>query len=179
MTVSVLTRPARRRVISPFSPESIMGDLLAVDTGFGAVAWTQNLAVYVPFALSQSAICSAFFWENGATVAGNSDAAVYDATATTKLATTGSTANSGASDLQVTNITDVILAPGRYWLAYSSDSATHTLDRINAAIQYLQCMGVYQQTSAWSSGLPTTPTFAAASVANVPVFGFVVDRAVI
>jgi hypothetical protein len=77
------------------------------------------------------------------------------------------------------NITDVLLAPGRYWLAIGSDSGTHTYNRANAATQFLNSFGIYQQTSAWSSGLPAPPTFAAPSVATIPVFGLIVDGAVI
>lgn len=179
MSVAALSRPTRRRVITPFSPEAVMGELLAVDTGLSSGAWTANLAEYVPITLSQPTVVGAFFWENGGTVGGSTEVCVYDPAATTKLATSTATTNAGTSAIQSVDITDVTLGPGRYWLSIGSDSGTQTYNRANAVSQYLNAMGIYQQTSAWSSGLPAPPTFAAPSVGALPMFGFVVGGAVI
>lgn len=163
--------------LTPFSPESIMYDLMCGgEFQFSnSMTWTANRAVYIPFSLSRPRRVAQIFWVNAATVAGNTDVGVYDEAGTSKLVSTGSTANSGASAIQIVNVTDYILSPGaRYWLAIASDSGTHTYyGEVNAVTiaRTTDALGCKSQTSAWSSGLPASATFAAGHE-QLPLFGF-------
>lgn len=174
--LSTISIPATRRLVppftvTPFSECSVFPDLLSMDTGFASIAVaTANLATYVPFSLDQPATVAQFFWGNGGAVAGATDVAVYDETAANKLATTGSTANATISVLQAVDITDVILPPGRYWLALACDNTGQSYLASNPAVQYLDLLGVKQQGTAFT--LPATPTFATPTVGNIPIFGF-------
>ncbi len=159
--------------INILSPECLGPELQFITEDLASGAFTANLAVYVPLLLARPVIVSQFFWRNGTVVGGNTDVGIYNADGSTKLTSTGSTANSGTSAIQVVDISNVTLpANARLWLALSSDSGTQTYFRNTASVSAQDFAGVKQQASAWSSGLPTTATFAAPTVAHLPWFGF-------
>lgn len=148
-------------------------DMLAIDTATAGIAWTANLLCAVPLITAEPLLVTNFFWYNTATVNGNTDVGIYSADGATKLGSTGSTPNAGANQGQFVNSTDFTL-PGnsRLWLVIGSDSATHTYAAANLVIAGLEFVGVQQQASGWSSGLPTSLTLAAPSQAKLPIFGF-------
>jgi hypothetical protein len=158
--------------INTSSYECLGVDLACLISGFSSGVWTANLAIYVPFIVLRTMLVSQFFWFNGAAVDLNTDVGIYSEDGATKLGSTGSTGNSGTSQIQVVNVTDFILAANRrYWLALSSDSSTQTYWRNATATRVQDYIGTKQQAAAWSSGLPTSATFAAPSVAALPLFG--------
>ena len=159
--------------INVLSHECLGLDMLYVASAFGSAVWTANLATYIPLFTMQPILVSQFFWFNGTAVNGNSDVGIYSQDGATKVSSTGSTANSGTSQIQVVNVSDVLLAANqRYWLALASDSGTQTFWRSTATARAQDYCAVKQQTSAWSSGLPASATFATPSVAVLPFFGF-------
>lgn len=159
-------------VISPFHLDGVMLELGAVDTGFATTTWTANLVIFVPVIIRTATTIAQFYWENGATVNGNSAAALYNYAANVKLADTGPVANSGASVLQPVDITDVAIPTGKYWLAFGCDSGTTTFNRANPNLVLLDAFGIKQQASGFSSGLPVPATLATPTVGILPVFGF-------
>jgi hypothetical protein len=168
-----VTRFVDAAVVNVFSPECLGMDYLVTDNGIPSTAWTANLLVYVPLITANALIVSQFFWYNGTAVSGNSDAGIYTEDGMTKLVSTGSTANAGTSQFQATNITDVTLpANRRLWLALGCDNGTQTYRCTDLIVSGLEFIGVKQQASGWSSGLPTSATFAAPSIAKMPIFGF-------
>lgn len=156
------------------SPETIGPELLATDTLLSTgTAWTANLLIFIPLIIQEPLIASQFFWYNGATVNGNTDVGIYTFDGQTKLGSTGSTVNAGASQIQVVDVTNFTLPPNvKLWLALGSDSATHTFIAANLAAIPQDSIGITQQGSGWSSGLPTTITPAVPAVAKLPMFGF-------
>lgn len=159
--------------INVFGYECLGLDLLYIITGLSSGVWTANLATYIPLIAVEPVLVSQFFWFNGATVDGNTDVGIYTEDGVTKLGSAGSTLNSGTSQIQVVNVSDFVLpANRRFWLALACDSATQTYWRNATAAVRQDYVGVKQQTSAWSSGLPSSATFAAPSVATLPLFGF-------
>ncbi len=169
------TRLVDAAVINVFSPECLGMDYLVTDNDIPSTAWTANLLVYVPLIAANALIVSQFFWYNGATVDGAShtDVGIYTEDGSTKLVSSGSTVNAGTSQFQAANISDVTLpANRRLWLALGCDSSTQTYRCTNLIISGLEFIGVKQQASGWSSGLPSSATFAAPSVAKMPIFGF-------
>lgn len=159
--------------INPISPECVGPDLLPYDTGFASATWTANLLIFVPLITPETITISQFFWRNGSAVNGNTDVGIYTFDGQTKLGSTGSTANAGTSAIQVVNVADFrIPAFKRLWLALGCDSSTQTFWAANASIRALEITAVKQQAAGWSSGLPATVTFAAPSVASLPLFGF-------
>lgn len=139
-----------------------------------SAAWTANLLYFVPFSIAAPIKVSRFFWHNGSTVAGNTDVGIYTLDGTTKLGSTGSTANSGTSTIQIVDVTDFYLPRNSIlWLALGSDSGTQTYFRLNLpAAVLLGVLGHNQQSSGWSSGLPSSITFTAPTGTNLPLFGF-------
>jgi hypothetical protein len=171
--VSQLLVDRDRFTFTPYHFDGIINELAMVDSGFASQTMTANLAYITPFQIGAPMVVSGFAWVNGATAAGQSDMAIYDFAGTTKLATAGATSNSGTSTIQHVNITDVTL-PGmsRYWLAYASNDGTHTVQIANPSAILQGYLGLYQQSSAWSSGLLSTITPAAPTVAQIPLVGF-------
>lgn len=163
------------RAIHIFSPECFGLDIAATPTSLASAVYTANLITYVPLILGESLTVAQFWWENGATAAGNTDVGIYAFDGATKISSTGSTANSGTTTIQVVDVTDFTLQVNtRYWLALGCDSGTHTFARAtngSTAVVY-DFIGLRQQTSGWSSGLPSTATLNAASVNYIPMFGF-------
>lgn len=133
-----------------------------------------NKAVYIPLYLPYWYTVQRVWWWNGSSVTSvNNDLGVYAADGT-RMYSTGSTAQSGASVLQyVTVSTPFRLSPGRYFLALAISSVTanrggtggsaNTLTRLRQA-------GVMEEASALP--LPATATFAAVTATQpTPQFG--------
>lgn len=125
---------------------------------FGSGAWgTANLAVFFPFFVSIKTEFDRMAVYNGSTtIAGNFDMGIYDMTGN-RLASTGSTAQSGASTIQYANLTAAVaLDPGRYLMAFAADDATATYFR-NVGVHVLQKQfPIYSQTSAFALPNPAT-----------------------
>ena len=165
--------PLNNIIINPLSNECMGMDFLAMDTGFASAAWTANLVLYVPLITVEPMVVSRFFWRNGITVGGNTDIGIYNEAGTSKLVSTGSTANAGTSVIQSVDVTDFRLpACSRFWLALGCDSGTQTFWQANALGRGLEFAGARQQLSGWSSGLPATASLDAATIAALPLFGF-------
>jgi hypothetical protein len=168
---SVLTQTLGSPVMM-WSQESLGPELRDIDAGWAGIAYTANLVCYWPFYLVEPVTLTKLWWYNGSPVAGNVDCGIYDASGTTKIIAAGATAMSGASALQVVDVTDTLLGAGRYWCAFGSDSATAQFNRMNLVAQWLDAIGCKQQASGYSSGLPSSATFAVPSVGIMPVYGF-------
>lgn len=130
-----------------------------------------NRAVYIPFSLAYSYTVRRVFWSNGAVVSGNVDAGVYSRTGT-RLASCGSTAQAGTTDIQYSAslASPLTLAAGDYFfgLAYSSATAT-CLSSTQVTAANGRGMGLYQQAAAFA--LPATATFAAWASTVYPMCG--------
>lgn len=166
-------RLVSQKTISVASSECIGPDIVTGDVGVASAAYTANLLSIIPLVVTNPTVVSQFYWINGGTVNGSTDVGIYTEDGATKLGSTGSTANSGTSQIQVVDITNFnIPANRRLWLVLGSDSGTQTYKAGNTVAGFLSLIGVKQQASGWSSGLPSSLTFAAPSVAYLPYFGF-------
>lgn len=160
-------------ISSMSAPECNGFELMYLDSGSASTVWTQNMLVFIPLITTTPLLVSQFYWLNGATVDGNSDAGIYTEDGATKLISTGSTLNAGTSAIQAANVSDTLLpANRRLWLALGCDSATHTYNLANPVISALDFIGNKEQLSGWSSGLPTTIAPATPTIAKLPIFGF-------
>lgn len=132
-----------------------------------ATAWTTaNDAIYIPFLVQAPCTAYQMAIENGATVAGNVDLGIYDVNQV-RLVSIGSTAMAGVSTIQTFNITDTVLGPGVYFMAFASDSTTATFVGMPAGTaQWLRSYGVQQQATAFA--LPATATMATPTRTVVP-----------
>lgn len=86
------------------------------------VAPTANQAYLYPFALPKEATVTKLSIANGAAPSGNVDMGIYDENFS-KLVSSGAVARSGANVYQDLDITDTLLAAGRYYLAFSVSTA--------------------------------------------------------
>lgn len=156
--------------ITPFSDESLGRDLR--NGGFGASASTAyplaNLALYIPFCISAPINIQSVTWGNGTVTGGNCDVGIYDESGTA-IVRLGSTARGAASTLILTTtLTDTVLAPGRYYMAFAHDG-TNNIFAWAPAAGLCEAMGVLEQQTAFP--LPSTATFAVTTRAYIPHVG--------
>lgn len=162
-----------RPMISTTSPEA-QGHMLAGakgGSGSGSAWPSANRAIFVPFTTPAPFLVRKVFWLNGSAVSGNADFGLYTRDGT-RLMSTGSTAQSGTTTYQTVDVTDLLLLPGAYYMAFALDNATGQLYRINPNTAALnQLMGSALQNSAFP--LPATATLATVSggSASAPLIG--------
>lgn len=172
---------------SPTPTPPLLNSLTRWSVGFQIAIWvgpsasltwpTANLAFYIPFHLPFPYVVRRVYWVNGSDVTSvNRDFGIYNAEGT-RLYSTGSTAASGASDIQyVTPSSEFLLAPGRYYMALSNSSTT--ANRGPAGIVTVSTgqitlgtgAGVVQQASAVPLPATMTPATVGLSLA-VPLCG--------
>jgi hypothetical protein len=134
----------------------------------GAV-WTANLCVAVPFTLMRDMLITqisvVIITQNG-----NCDVAILDENGV-RLRSMGATAM-GVAGVQTFNITDLRLGPGRYYVAFASDSATAVITEsasiFGATAVACQIIGVRQMAAAYP--IPATVTFANPTRITMPAF---------
>lgn len=153
------------RRISPWSRESI-GDVIAANMasaaaagaggGLGSnIAWnTANRAIFIPFILLQGKTLNNIQTQNGSTLSGNVDVAVYDSSFN-KLTSAVNAAQAGVSTRQDFNVADIDLDPGLYYMAFVADNTTATFGGTTASVSWLGASGVFQKASAYP--LPAGP----------------------
>ena len=136
-----------------------------------AAVWpTANLALYVPFYVPETIIIKRVFWSNGSTVSGNVDMGIYD-DAGTRIASTGSTAQSGTTAPQTVALAATLTA-GMYYLGLAMDNISGRITRATGGtggIGILVATGMVQEASAFP--LPNPATFAALTTNYMPLFG--------
>lgn len=161
------------RTISTISKESLglassfrgAGTSVTVASSRGWPA--ANLALYFPVILTTTFTAKKLVRANGSTLTGNVDVGIYAADGT-RLVSAGSTAISGSSMPQEWDITDLVMAPGLYYLAASASATTAhiwgTVFEGGAAYKGAQAFAVRQEAAAHP--LPATATMTAIATAN-------------
>lgn len=154
-----------RIVISAACEQSIGEALRAMSFTPATAAPTANLAYFTPFTVYSTITVTKMFVENGSTTSGNLDVGIYDAGGT-KLVSSGTVAQTGASSTQEIDITDTTLRPGLYYLAFAADNGTGSYMRWGTSNTVNpRTFGVLSQASACP--LPATATFAT-PINNLP-----------
>lgn len=176
---------APAQLIAPRSPiieidslgslEAIGGELNASNAGMNTALsnnWpaAANVALFVPFGVAQAITAVKMWVQNGTAVAGNIDMGIFDA-AGTMLVHKGSTAQAGISGIQELDITDTLLAPGRYYMGISSDTSgvtSKTFQGVMGGAYLAVFTGCYQVAATFPLA---TVTYAAYASVRVPWFG--------
>src|SRR3990172_1046456 len=152
--------PGTRTVITPFSPQGCAGNAGSQGTITSLTGWFANVCYFYPFRIMAPLLVQQLFAYNGTGVGGNIDLGIYDAVGT-RLVSTGSTAQSGTSVLQVIDVTDTRIGPGLFYLAVVGDNTNCRMMRLNSMVlQELRAMGEVEQAT---FPLPATATFATSS----------------
>jgi hypothetical protein len=133
-----------------------------------------NAAVYMPLLLPFGLVVRRLWWVNGSTVSASYsiDCGIYaDAGGIpgSKLISTGSTAQGTASEVQLVDVADTSLAPGRYWMAIACSSASATLLR-SLSNSAWDAVLRFEETSALP--LPATATPVESTSQNIYLCGF-------
>jgi len=167
---------AALNTVHPMSWESIGGSIMARGGGkmeafSSAVFPGANYAVLVPFSLSFRQRFQTMFAHNGGAVVGNIDLGVYDFNLN-RIASTGSTAQSGTTTLQTISL-DVTLGPGKFYMALGASSASAQFIRTTVAVDALSSP-VSETLWSNSSAFPLPATFTPNQAPNyIPLFGLV------
>lgn len=146
-----------------------------ITSGFAtaSTAWpAANRALLMPFSLPTAATVRRVLMFNGGTVSGNFDAGIYNEDGT-QVITTGSTAQAGIAQTQVTNLTPTSLVAGSYFMVLCFDNTTATVNQWTPDQRILRALGMQQAAAAVPLG--ASLTLAAPAGANVPLMsiGFV------
>jgi hypothetical protein len=157
--------------INPWSRLSLGSEIDAGHPNTPATgAWpSANRALYIPFQLHTTETIVKAFVGNGGTASGNFDVGIYNAVTNARLVSSGSTAMSGTTTLQIVDIADTTLTPGYYYMALAVDNTTAQFTRITPDPNYFGYLQLFQEASAFA--LPATATPAAAASAFIPFFG--------
>lgn len=169
---------AGAHVIMPMSPESL-GSLGGLYSPSQSTAYSlASRCIFIPFTIGELVTAYQMFTHNGTAIANNIDVGIYTSKMVS-MVTMGSTAQAGASDLQLFNITDTLLVPGNYFMGLSMDGAppTGTFSRWSIPTgRSLRLMGCLEKLATFP-----LPTGAVATTAvtdgYVPHFGVVLGGA--
>lgn len=158
--------PPPTATITPYSLESMF---IGLATPGSAIWPAANRAYFVPFKIYTPVTMVKMFVMNGVAVSGNFDIGIYDE-AFTRLVSSGSTAQSGTTTLQVVDITDTLLGVGLFYMALVFDNNTAQVNRRNGpGFASLKGFGQFQQSTAFP--LPTPATPASLTTSFLPLFG--------
>lgn len=137
--------------------------------GLGSVAYPlANLALHVPFTVSQPVTAYEGWVITGATAGGNFDIGIYSSSGS-RLTSAGSTARTASAVNNTTTMTDQVLLPDvRYYMAFSADGANNYISAAPAA-GLCEAMGILESTTSFV--LPLNPTLSRTTRAYIPFFG--------
>jgi hypothetical protein len=152
-------------LINPSSPESI-GPTERIWGVAQSQAYTPgSRCLFVPFTIDQIVTAYQMYTQNGTTAANAIDVGIYDARMNS-LVTLGGTNQVGTSNLQLFDITDTILVPGRYFMGIVMNGSppTGTFTNFGNAAQprHLRFAGCLEKLSTYPlpTGAVTTTTVA-------------------
>jgi hypothetical protein len=136
----------------------------------GNITWpAANLAIFVPVSIPFYYPVVKGVWGNGSPANANCDIGIYTWDGV-RLASLGSTAQSGASSAQFTAFaTPFLLPPGDYYFAMSNSGTTGIFGNTVATAAMGRIAGVRQMATAHP--LPATATFATYTGTGYPMFG--------
>lgn len=132
-------------------------------------AWpSANLALFVPFVVSEPLIAYKIAVGCGTTASGNFDVGIYDRFGN-RMVSSGATAKTASTEV-VCNITDTQLGPGLYYAAMAADGANNYImiapsGASPVPLQKCKGMGCLEMASAYT--LPDPATFAAYSTGTL------------
>jgi hypothetical protein len=158
----------------PFSTAFSWGRAIGVSQILATASYTNptaDTALYFPIFLPWPYPVKRVFWVNGSTASSNIDVGIYSR-GFTRLYSTGSTAQSGASVPQYVTPSSVVwLAPGGYYLALTCSGTTNRLWGVTAfSATNLRAGGVFMSSHA-PGALPATVTPVLNTKASMPMFG--------
>lgn len=159
-------------LISSLSPQAL-GDTGTLGVGFAGnqtyPAASRVLAT--PLVLGEPFLVRKVWTLNGSTAGTDSwDIGVYSEDGTTLLVHSGSTLSAGTLQLQEVDVTDTLLVPGRYWMAFIQGGTTAQIVGFTPVVALLRAAGAAQQAGSGST-LGSTFTPAAIASAVFPYFG--------
>lgn len=126
-------------VVTPWSNESIGDTVRGANLVLGDTSWSvANMAIMVPVSFGRAETIRKVAWANGAAIAGNVDVGLYsfDLVLATRLFSTGSVAQAGASTIQTATpaaLPYTVTAGTTYYMVIASSNVGATFGGIGAS----------------------------------------------
>lgn len=149
---------------------SPMSLLIDTDATWGGGSCVANQAYYIPFYADHTITLTQFWWvtSTGASTT-NVDVGIYDRTGT-RLISTGAVSRGTEQALNTSNVSDTIIVPGHYYMAFSTSGTQNFVVAGSINGSRARESGFAIQASAHP--LPATFTLATFTTQVVPHFGF-------
>lgn len=122
-----------------------------------ATWYSANGAIYCPVIVRSGVVVKKLWVATGTTGTGNVDVGLFNATGV-KLTSSGAIAHGTTNTELVSDVTDVTIAPGIYYLGVSASNSTDTFFGVSVAAPFPTALGYLTEASAHP--LPATATFA-------------------
>lgn len=136
---------------------------------------TSNRAQYVPIIVRTPVVVTQLLLGSGGAASGNIDIGIYNSDTLARIVNSGSTAMALANEIQIFNITDTPLSPGRYWIAVQFSGTQSVYNW--APSEFIGRLVGSAMENVGSFGLPATATPAAVSSPYIPFVGAQIARA--
>lgn len=146
----------------------LLGSVFPYATPASAAYPLANLALYVPFSVSEAVTAYEGWVTTGLTAGGNFDIGIYSA-AGSRLTSAGATARTASAINNTTTMTDQVLSPGVwYYMAFAASGVDNYIAGTSAAGLW-EAQGVLESTTSYV--LPSGPTLSRTTRAYMPDFG--------
>lgn len=156
-------------IISHFSMHCLTGNTFQANSFGSGTSIGANVATMTPFVIAHPFLVRKVFWANGSTATtDNIDVGVYS-DQFKLIVSGGGTLASGSNATQEVDVTDTLLQPGVYYLAFVQNGTTMTPILSNLSIAGYRGLGCARMTSAYP--LPSTFTPSAITVTRLPLCG--------
>lgn len=145
---------------------ALLGTTAAASAGYPA----GNLAIYIPFSISEPVTVYETWVETGTLTTSNGTQIGVYKTDLTRLFATATTVATASDTVNSSGMTDYVLDAGTYYLAFACDGTRNFLATALALGVY-QSMGIMEQTGLTGSTLPDPMVPVVYTRAYLPLFG--------
>jgi hypothetical protein len=141
----------------------------SLGVGFGGIpastAWPAvNLAMFIPFRVSQSVTVTQIALGGGTTASGNFDGGVYDEYGN-RLISTGTQGKVASAEV-IVDVSDTTFGPGLFYMGMAADTTTGLIIGQNVGGPRASLLGCREMASAFV--LPATATYATCTQGFIP-----------
>ncbi len=162
---------ANQTVISTIGPNAMGAETVSGGGVLASAAWqVANTGVFIPVRIFEAVTVVKMGVVVGTSNTGLVDVGIYDP-AGNRLVRAGSTSLGTTSSIQTFDVTDTYLNPGLYYFAAACSSTSGSLFGFAITNVMLRACGVFTVASAFSSGLITPVTYAAANSSVTRTYG--------
>ena len=169
----VSVQSGKRRIINVGSREfGALAHVAQTASASANGAWVSaNDPLALPITFWDPVVITQLGWVNGSAAGGGVDFGIYDAS-WNRMVSTGAQTGTGNSSLQMIDVTDTPIGPGRYWAVMSRDNTTASRQlymATTASVPLMAFLGCQDSaTDAYPLPNPLTNMAVAATFTRIP-----------